>query len=65
MLKLGFPKSMDHENKSRASGQGVCLKRMSRTIQGFTLTTITATEKYTLVLDSTQLDVNFHKVDGP
>ena len=53
--------------KSRASGQGACLKRMSRTIimQGFTLTTITATEKYTLVLDSTQLDVNFYKVDGP
>ena len=35
------------------------------TMQGFTLTPITAAEKYTLVLESTQLDINFYKVDGP
>ena len=34
-------------------------------MQGFMLTAITATERYSLVLDSTQLDVNFYKVDGP
>ena len=33
-------------------------------MQGFMLTAITAAEKYTLVLDSTQLDKNFSKVDG-
>ena len=33
-------------------------------MQDFMLTSITAAEQYTLVLDSKQLDLNFYQVDG-
>ena len=47
---------------SRAPGDGVCSKSVSRiiTIQGFILTAITATENCILILD----DLNFAKVSG-
>ena len=53
--------------RSREPGQGAWLKSISRTInmQGFMLTAITATKRYSLVLDSMQLDVNIYEVNGP
>ena len=50
--------------RSRALGQGACLKGMSRTIimQGFTLMAITDAEKTKL---RRNLDVKNNKVNGP
>ena len=44
-----------HACRSRAPGQGACLKSKSRTItmQGFILTAISAAEKCTFIPDST------------
>ena len=41
---------------SRAVGNDVCLKRKPKktTLQGFTFKAITAAEKHTLILDSTE-----------
>ena len=48
-------KSVDMKSRSRAPGQGACLKSVSRTItmQGFILTANTAAKKLTFFLDST------------
>ena len=50
--------------RSRALGQGACLKGMSRTItmQGFTLMAITDAEKTKL---RRNFDVKINKVNGP
>ena len=55
---------MDCEIRSRALGQGVCLKSMSRsiTMQDFTLTAIIDAEKTKLLRN---FDVKINKVNGP
>ena len=62
-MHLQYPIKSLRFARSRVPGHSACLKSMSRTItmQGLTLAAIIATEKRTLMLDST---LNHDKVTG-